>query len=127
MSSSITKLSVRLKDKETGDVLIDVMKPVQQPTRSVFKNYVTVKEKKQTYRIPTLEMALVLKFAPMISRNRAEEDKFQDAHDFIRIVKNNAEVDLEKLEELGELVYNGGGKEILELVRRVRAGEKLVL
>jgi hypothetical protein len=117
----------RLRDKKTADVLIDVMKPVQEPTRSVFKNYVTVKEKKETYRIPTLEMGLVLKFAPMISLNRADEDKHQDAHDFIRMVKNNAEIDLEKIEGLGDLVYNGGGKEILELVRRVRAGEKLEL
>jgi hypothetical protein len=117
----------RLRDKKTADVLIDVMKPVQEPTRSVFKNYVTVKEKKETYRIPTLEMGLVLKFAPMISLNRADEDKHQDAHDFIRMVKNNAEIDLEKIEGLCDLVYNGGGKEILELVRRVRAGEKLEL
>jgi hypothetical protein len=115
----------RLKVKGTEDVLIDVMKPVQFPIRSVFKNCVEVKEKGQTYRIPTLEMGLTLKFAPMISLNRADEDKYQDAHDFIRMVKNNKEIDLELLEELGELVYNGGGQEILELVRRVRAGEKL--
>src|SRR5262245_11105659 len=40
----------RLKDSKSGDVLIDVMKPVQYPTRSVFKNNVVVKEKGQTYR-----------------------------------------------------------------------------
>jgi hypothetical protein len=112
----------RLKEKETEDVLIDVMKPVQSPTRLVFKNTMEVKEKGQTYRIPTLEMGLTLKFAPM---NRADEDKYQDAHDFICMVKNNPEIDLEHLEKLGDQVYNGGGKEILELVRRVRAGEKL--
>jgi hypothetical protein len=117
----------RLKDKETEDVLIDVMKPVQQPTKSVFKNNVVVKEKGQTYRIPTLEMGLVLKFAPMISLSRADEDKFQDAHDFIRMVKNNVEIDLGTVEELGERVYNGGGEEVLELIRKVRAGEKLEL
>ncbi len=117
----------RLKEKQSGDVLIDVMKPNQQPARSVFKNCVDVKERGQAYRIPTLEMALVLKFAPMISLNRADEDKFQDAHDFIRMVKNNEEINLESIEKLGDLVYNGGGKEILELVRRVRAGEKLEL
>ena len=32
----------RLKDKETDDVLIDVMKPVQQPSKAVFKNHVVV-------------------------------------------------------------------------------------
>lgn len=117
----------RLKHRESQEVLIDVMKPIQPPHREIFKNAIQVKTKGQTYRIPTLEMALVLKFAPMISLTREEEDKYQDAHDFIRIVKNNAELDVKKLEELGDLVYNGGGKEVLELVRRVRAGEKLVL
>jgi hypothetical protein len=103
------------------------MKPVQQPSRAVFKNNVVVKEKGQTYRIPTLEMGLVLKFAPMISLTRADEDKHQDAHDFIRMVKNNENIDLEITELLGELVYPGGGKEVLEMVRKIRAGEKLRL
>jgi len=117
----------RLKDRETDDVLIDVMKPVQQPPRSVFKNCIDVKQGNESYRIPTLEMGLALKFAPMISLSRAEEDKYQDAHDFIRMVKNNAEIDLDKLKQLGELVYVGGGNEIVEMVRKVRAGEKLRL
>ncbi|MBM3994511.1 MAG: hypothetical protein FJ303_10225 [Planctomycetes bacterium] len=112
----------RLRDRETGDVLVEVMKPVQFPTRSVFKNNVTAKEKGQTYRIRTLEMALVLKFAPIISLMRADEDKYQDAHDFIRIVKNNADIDVDTLAELGDLKYTGGGKEIVEMVRNVRAG-----
>lgn len=118
---------VRLKDRKTEDVLIDVMKPPQQPPQSVFKNNVIINTKGNRHRIPTLEMALTLKFAPMVSLNRADEDKFQHAHDFIRMVKNNAEINLDKLEELGELVYNGGGKEIVEMVRKVRAGEKLTL
>jgi hypothetical protein len=118
---------VRLKDRGTDDVLIDVMKPVQQPARSVFRNCVVVQQGEESYRIPTLEMGLALKFAPMISLSRAEEDKYQDAHDFIRMVKNNAEIDLNKLKLLGELVYVGGGKEIVEMVRKVRAGEKLRL
>ncbi|MFO0969018.1 MAG: hypothetical protein U0793_25985 [Gemmataceae bacterium] len=117
----------RLKHRETGDVLIDVMKPIQPPHRDIFKNTLTVKEKGQTYRIPTLEMALVMKFAPMISLTRADRDKFQDAHDFILMVEKNAEIDLDELARLGDIVYNGGGKEVVELVRKVRAGEKLVL
>jgi len=43
------------------------------------------------------------------------------------VVKRNPEIDLEKLAELGDLVYPGGGKEIVEKVRQVRAGEKLIL
>jgi hypothetical protein len=77
--------------------------------------------------VPTLEMALACKFAPMISLTRMDEKKLIDAADFIDMVKRNADIDLEALEELGNVVYNGGGQEILELVRRVRAGEKLEL
>ena len=72
-------------------------------------------------------MALACKFAPMISLMRVDEKKLIDAADFIDMVKKNAEIDLETLEKLGDIVYNGGGKEIVELVRKIRAGEKLEL
>jgi hypothetical protein len=68
-----------------------------------------------------------MKFAPMISLNRAEEDRYQDAHDFMYIVKSNPDIDLQQLEAFGDLVYNGGGAEIVEALRKVRAGEKLII
>ena len=43
------------------------------------------------------------------------------------MVQKNPEIDLAIAEELGEMIYPGGGKEFLEAVRRVRAGEKLIL
>src|ERR1700722_14827501 len=92
----------RLKRKDSDEVLIDVMKPIQAPHREIFKNSIIIQQKGQRYRIPTLEMALVMKFAPMVSLNRADEDKHQDAHDFILLVKNNPEIDLEKLSRLAE-------------------------
>jgi hypothetical protein len=118
---------VRLQDTETHDVLVDLMKPTQPHLRAIFKNTKTVEVGKQKYRIPTCEMALVLKFAPMISLVRQDKKKLVDAHDFIDIVEKNKDIDEDLLASLGELVYNGGGKEILEMVRRVRAGEKLEL
>ena len=37
----------------------------------------------QHYLIPSLEMALAMKFVPMVSPNRQDlEGKYQDAHDF---------------------------------------------
>jgi hypothetical protein len=72
-------------------------------------------------------MALALKFAPMTSPFREAQKKYQDAADFIALVKFNPAIDLRKLLQLGELVYSGGGKEIVEMVRRVRAGERLEL
>jgi hypothetical protein len=116
----------RLRDRQTQEVAIDLMKP-NQLYRAAFKHTQAVQAGKQVYRVPCLEMALAMKFAPMISLNRENEKKHQDAHDFIRMAKVNLEIDLEKLAELGQLVYNGGGQEILELVRKVRAGEKLQL
>jgi hypothetical protein len=118
---------IRFLDKATREVRIDVMKPNQELFRDALKHAETVQTKGHVYRIPSLEMAITMKFAPMISLNRSDEDKYIDAHDFITIVKRNPNIDLDKLAVLGDLVYPGGGKEIVEKVRQVRAGEKLSL
>jgi hypothetical protein len=117
----------RLRDRETKDVAIDVMKPNQELFRAALKHTHAVESGGQSYKIPSLEMALALKFAPMISLNRRDIDKYQDAHDFGQIIFANPDIDLDKLAELGETVYPGGGQEIVEKVRQVRAGEKLNL
>jgi len=114
----------RLRRQDTQAVAIDIMKP-NLLYRAAFKHTVRVEAGGQEYRIPSLEMALAMKFAPLVSLHRADEKKHIDAHDFIVMIKVNPEIDLDKLSELGELVYSGGGKEILELVRKVRAGERL--
>jgi hypothetical protein len=118
---------VRLRDRETGAVAIDVMKPNQPVIHAALKHTHAVRSGRLTYKVPSVEMALALKFAPMISLNWADLDKQQDAVDFGRIVLANPELDLGQLAALGELVYPGAGKEIVEFVRRVRAGERLIL
>jgi hypothetical protein len=117
----------RLRDRPTRQVLIDVVKPTQQLYRDALKHTRTVELEGEAYKIPSLEMALAMKFAPMISPHRADIDKYQDAHDFGRMVFANPDIDLKKLAQLGDLVYPEGGKEIVEKVRQVRAGEKLNL
>ncbi len=126
LTPSDEEVVVRLLDRETQDVLIDLMKP-RSLYREVFRHTHPVSQSQQRYRIPTLEMALAMKFAAMTSPNRQEEDKFQDAHDFIRVVKENDEINDAKLHALGELVYGGGGADLMKMVRNVRAGERLVL
>jgi hypothetical protein len=118
---------VRLRDRETGAVAIDVMKPNQSIIHAALKHTHAIRSGRLTYKVPTVEMALALKFAPMVSLNRADLDKQQDAVDFGRVVLANPELDLNRVAALGELVYPGGGKEIVEIVRRVRAGEQLNL
>jgi hypothetical protein len=117
----------RLRERATGTVRIDVMKPNQTLYRDALKHTHPVQSGGQTYAIPSLEMALAMKFSAMISLTRADDKKLFDAGDFIRIVKANPDIDLKKLHALGQLVYNGGGAEVVEMVRRVRAGEKLLL
>jgi len=116
---------IRLRDRETGEVAIDVMKSNQPLYREALKHTRVVNMEGQTYRIPSLEMALATKFAPMVSLVRGDLDKRQDAIDFARIVRANPEIDLEQLAQFGELVYPGGGKEIVELVQNARAGKTL--
>jgi predicted nucleotidyltransferase len=117
----------RLRDRESNKVLIDVMKPVEPHVKAALKNVTSIEMEKVPIKIPTLEMALTLKLAPMISLIREYEKKLTDASDFISMVKSNPNIDLSKLAELGDLVYPGGGKEIVEKVRQVRAGERLQL
>jgi hypothetical protein len=117
----------RLRDPETGSVVIDVMKDNQPLYSAALKYGHAVESHGQSYQVPSLELALAMKLAAMISLTRSEEKKHFDAGDFIRIVKANPDIDLAKLHALGQLVYNGGGDEIVENVRKVRAGEKLIL
>lgn len=118
---------VRLRERDSKDAAIDVMKPVQQPYIEVFKHTNKVTTDGQTYRIPSLEMAIVMKFSAMTSLYRADVDKFQDAHDFVQMVQVNPQLNKEKLGELAALMYPDGGKDILEMVRKIQAGEKLIL
>ena len=116
----------RLRNRKTQQIMIDVIKP-RELYRAAFKHTHGVSTGRLTYRVPSLEMALAMKFAPMVSPIRDDAKKLVDAHDFILMVRANPEIDLQKLSDLGELVYPGGGKEILNLVKRVRAGETLIL
>jgi hypothetical protein len=115
----------RLRDPETGSIVIDVMKPNQSLYQDALKHTHTVESEGQKYSIPSLEMALAMKFSAMISLSRSDDKKLYDAGDFVRVVKANPSIDMERLHALGQLVYNGGGDEIVEKVRDVRAGKKL--
>lgn len=117
----------RFREPESGTVLIDVMKPNQPLYRDALKYTHDVESGGQRYCIPCVELALAMKLSAMISPTRSDDKKLYDAGDFIRVVRANLDIDLTRLHALGQLVYNGGGDELLEKVRQVRAGEKLVL
>ena len=92
--------------------------------KAVFKNSIIAK--RESYRIPTLEMALALEFAAMVSPHRAYERKQQDGVDFLVMTRaKQNQIKLEHAAELGELVYTGGGSEILKLIADAKAGKRL--
>jgi len=122
-----TAVVVRLQDRETGAVAIDVMKPTFPIIQAALTHTHSVRTGKTQFKIPSLEMALALKFAAMVSPFREPKKKYMDASDFMTMADEHPIVNLQKLAAMGQLVYPGGGKEILEMVRRVRAGEKLEL
>jgi hypothetical protein len=121
-----TPVVIRLRDQGSQAVLIDLMKQRQPLYREVFKHTKRIGTGGDSYRIPSLEMALAMKYSAMASDYRRVESKYQDAHDFILMVKRNPDFDSNKLATLGELVYPGGSKEVLELARQALAGEPLV-
>lgn len=113
----------RFTDPKTKKPLIDVMKPNNESLQVAFKYSVWVGK---SHLIPDLEMGLVSKFAAMVSPNRELVKKLSDGNDFAdMVVTNLAKIDLGKLRRLGEKVYKGGGKEILQLVDDIKFGRPL--
>src|SRR5436309_2950042 len=62
----------RFRNPESQKIVVDIIKPNQPIYRATFKHTKRVKMSDQEYRIPSLEMALAMKFAPMISPNRPQ-------------------------------------------------------
>lgn len=114
----------RFLDPANAEPVIDVMRP-NDLYREAFKNCVRVG---QTHDVPNLEFALAAKFAAMVSRNREEHKKHFDAGDFIQIVRrNHAKISVERLRQLGDVVYPSGGDELARFVEDVKAGRALRL
>jgi hypothetical protein len=113
----------RFLDPKTKKTLIDVMRPLDHSLQAAFKYSVRVGK---SHLIPDLEMALVSKFAAMVTSLRAQSKKLLDAADFADVVETNmSKIDRRKLKRLGENVYKGGGQEITHLVDDIKAGRPL--
>jgi hypothetical protein len=113
----------RFIDLENEKSVIDLMKPLDDLCRAVFRNTVAVGK---SHKIPGLEMALITKFAAMVSPRRVLDKKYLDAADFINIVKTNMEsLNLKKLRRLAEKVYKGGAVEIGRLLENIKEGRPI--
>jgi hypothetical protein len=113
-----------LRDRRSELAAVHLTRPNQPLLRAAFRHYVRLTMRRQDFRIPELEMALAMKFAGLVDPNRDQAEWFQDAHDFMYMVKQNEAIDADQLAEFGGFVHPGGGSRLLKLVKRTRAGEK---
>jgi hypothetical protein len=82
----------------------------------ILEEYVVV-DKRTKHRLPTLEAALVSKYAAMISPHRDRDKKEQDAVDFRRLARANSDhIRKEDLRRIAALVWEGGADEIERFV-----------
>ena len=103
----------------TGEVkqVIDAMLPSNPCYEAILDRYHTV-DPATGHRIPIIEAACASKFADLVSPYREWEKKQQDAVDLRSImVPNHATLDRRLLQQLGDLVYPDGGKELLEYLQ----------
>jgi hypothetical protein len=92
--------------------IVDVMHPWSPFQELILKEYVIV-DKETQHRIPTLEAALVSKYAALVSPYRDREKKEYDAGDFRRLVRANRErIRGDDVRRLAGLVWEGGADEI---------------
>jgi hypothetical protein len=91
---------------------VDLMHPWSPFQELILKEFVVVDEETQQ-RIPTIEAALVSKYASMLSPYRDRDKKEQDAVDFRRVARANHQlIRTDDLNRLAELVWEGGANDI---------------
>lgn len=79
-----------------------------------------------TYRIPSLEMALALRFASMTQLPWCAE-KYYHAAQFVRMAKINLDVDWKRLRSVGDLIGPSQGRKLVRKVRDLHAGKRFQL
>jgi len=105
--------------------VIDVMLPWGAYQETIIKEH-TLVDPASNSRYPTLEAALVSKYAALVSPHRSREKKAYDAGDFRRIVQANlTSIDQKKLSQLADQVWEQGGTEILHFIELTIADQPL--
>jgi hypothetical protein len=109
--------------------LIDVTYPHRRDIAETLETAVWVEEGGQRYRVPALEAALANKYGAMLTPNRDPAKRAIDAADFYFMVRNAGQegrrpIDLDRVRDLGEMVWpGGGGAELLRFVQEAKEGK----
>jgi hypothetical protein len=79
-------------------------------------------------RVPTLEIALAMKYASSIGAGRPMECRYQDAADLANIYcARSDKIDVDVLRQLGDLARPLGGTRLIRWLRRLNTGKKVRL
>ncbi len=112
-------------DKERIDLVKDTF-PLFKAIVNCFS--ITLTASGESIKVPTIEAAIALKFAACISPYRSGDDKPVDQSDLMKLIKASAtKPNAKTLKELGDLIYPGGGKELIAVVDDVSEGRKTSL
>ena len=96
--------------------VIDIMLPWSKFQETILKDHVII-DAKSGHRIPTVEAAIVSKYAALVSPHRDLDKKEQDAVDMRRVMKaNHISIRREILTALANEIWEKGGEEILQLL-----------
>ncbi len=102
-------------DGETK-VVIDLMRPTDSLYEAILDQH-HIHDPETGHCLPIIEAALAAKYSAIVSPYRLFERKQQDAVDFRSIVKGNpTRINRDLAHHLAELIFPGGGEEILEFI-----------
>lgn len=117
----VRELSQVIRFRDPGDLdaegqprpVLDLMLPWSSFQREILAKHVMV-DAATGHRLPTLEAAIVSKYAPLVSPHRSWDRKQQDAVDLRRIIRANYDkIDRQTVRELGDHVWEQGGEELI--------------
>ena len=121
----VQRTEVVIRFRDPGEVsidgemkqVIDLMLPSDACYQAILKSHRRI-DAATGHPIPTIEAACVSKFSAMISPFRLFVRKQQDAIDLRNLLKTNVgQINEDKLRDIAELTYPGGGDEILDYLR----------
>jgi len=96
--------------------VVDLMLPWAPFQVSILRKHFRL-DPKTNSRFPTIEAAIVSKYAPLVSPHRSWERKQQDGVDLRNLIRNNIkDIDRTIIRDLANQVWEGGGAELLEFV-----------
>jgi hypothetical protein len=107
--------------------VVDLMLPWSKFQEMILAEHIVVDEK-TGHHLPTLEAALASKYAAMVSSYRAVARKSYDAGDFrVIVLCNRDRIDIPRLRELADAVWEGGADEIETFLETAIRGESFEL